>query len=324
MTTSTPTTVRLSSPRPSSAARAVLAVGAGLSAVAFAIAVVGLIVDPTVLTGAPAWMKPAKFSFSIAVYLLTLRWILSYVRGHDRLLAVLSTVITVALVAEIALIEMQVLRGTTSHYNEVHPLRCRGPLLDGRHHLDRADRDHRRRRAGPDAARPRPGIGGGAPLGHRHLRARHARCPHDDLQQGMERLRRTHRRGGGWRGGDAHHRLEPRARRPAHRTLHRAARPAAAAAARLGAAAVGRTWTRRPAPACSPWRGRPTPRSCCSSPGRRFAGRASFAPTARPWRSSPPSRDSRRWPRSRCCGEAVGDPRWLGSDGAGTFPTVPR
>src|SRR5688500_7498097 len=57
MTTSTPTTVRLSSPRPSSAARAVLAVGAGLSAVAFAIAVVGLIVDPTVLTGAPAWMK---------------------------------------------------------------------------------------------------------------------------------------------------------------------------------------------------------------------------------------------------------------------------
>ena len=121
MTTSTPTTVRLSSPRPSSAARAVLAVGAGLSAVAFAIAVVGLIVDPTVLTGAPAWMKPAKFSFSIAVYLLTLRWILSYVRGHDRLLAVLSTVITVALVAEIALIEMQVLRGTTSHYNEATP-----------------------------------------------------------------------------------------------------------------------------------------------------------------------------------------------------------
>ena len=95
-----------------------LAVGAGLSAVAFAIAVVGLIVDPTVLTGAPAWMKPAKFSFSIAVYLLTLRWILSYVRGHARLLAVLSTVITVALVAEIALIEMQVFRGTTSHYNE--------------------------------------------------------------------------------------------------------------------------------------------------------------------------------------------------------------
>jgi hypothetical protein len=120
MTTSLSTPPRLSSPRSSTAAgaRAVLAVGGGLSAVAFVIAVVGLIVDPAVLTGAPAWMKPAKFAFSIAVFLLTLRWILSYVRGHDRLLAVLSSVITVALVAEIALVEMQVLRGTTSHYNE--------------------------------------------------------------------------------------------------------------------------------------------------------------------------------------------------------------
>lgn len=117
MSTTIPTTPRLSSPRRSPAG-SVLAVGAGLSAVAFAIAVVGLIVDPTVLTGAPAWMKPAKFSFSIAVYLLTLRWILSHVRGHARLLAVLSTVIAVALVAEIALVELQVFRGTTSHYNE--------------------------------------------------------------------------------------------------------------------------------------------------------------------------------------------------------------
>ncbi|WP_159605675.1 hypothetical protein [Agromyces humi] len=120
MTTSLSTPPRLSSPRSSTAAgaRAVLAVGGGLSAVAFVIAVVGLIVDPAVLTGAPAWIKPAKFAFSIAVFLLTLRWILSYVRGHDRLLAMLSSVITVALVAEIALVEMQVLRGTTSHYNE--------------------------------------------------------------------------------------------------------------------------------------------------------------------------------------------------------------
>ena len=63
-------------------------------------------------------MKPAKFSFSIAVYLLTLRWIVSYIRGHSRLLAALSTVIVVALVAEIVLVELQVFRGTASHYNE--------------------------------------------------------------------------------------------------------------------------------------------------------------------------------------------------------------
>jgi len=116
MTTLTPT-VRLADPRPS-AARTVLAIGAALSTVALAIAVLGLILDPTQLTGMPAWMKPAKFAFSIAIYLLTMRWILSFVRGHARLLLVLSTVIVVGLIAEIFLVELQVIRGTTSHFNE--------------------------------------------------------------------------------------------------------------------------------------------------------------------------------------------------------------
>jgi hypothetical protein len=98
--------------------RAVLAVGAGVSAVAFLIAIVGLIVDPTVITGSPAWMKPAKFAFSITVYLVTLRWILSFVPGHRRLLTVIATGIVLGLIAEIALIDLQVLRGTTSHFNE--------------------------------------------------------------------------------------------------------------------------------------------------------------------------------------------------------------
>jgi hypothetical protein len=54
MTTSIPATTLPRSSSRASAAGTVLAVGAGLSAVAFAIAVVGLIVDPTVITGAPA------------------------------------------------------------------------------------------------------------------------------------------------------------------------------------------------------------------------------------------------------------------------------
>ena len=117
MITSTASSVHLSDPRPTGA-RTVLAIGAGLSVVAVAIAVVGLLVDSDQITGAPAWMKPAKFSLSIAIYLLTMRWILGYVRGHSRLLLVLSTGIVVGLVAEMALVDLQVLRGTTSHYNE--------------------------------------------------------------------------------------------------------------------------------------------------------------------------------------------------------------
>ena len=117
MITSPASSVRLADTRPSGA-RTVLAIGAGLSVVALGVAVAGLILDPTQITGAPAWMKPAKFCFSIAIYLLTMRWILSFVRGHARLLLVLSVGIVVGLIAEIALVELQVVRGTTSHYNE--------------------------------------------------------------------------------------------------------------------------------------------------------------------------------------------------------------
>lgn len=106
------------SDRHSSGARTALAIGAGVSAIALVIALVGLIADQTLISGSPAWMKPAKFAFSITVYLLTLRWILSFVPGHRRLQTVLASGIVVALIAEIALVDLQVLRGTTSHFNE--------------------------------------------------------------------------------------------------------------------------------------------------------------------------------------------------------------
>ena len=36
------------------------------------VALVGLVVDPRIVTGAPVWLKPAKFAASIALY--TSRW----------------------------------------------------------------------------------------------------------------------------------------------------------------------------------------------------------------------------------------------------------
>ena len=96
----------------------VLAVGAALTTIALVIALVGLLTDPQTIAGSPAWAKPAKFSFSITLYLLTLRWILSFIHDRARLLLVLSVGIVVALVAEIVLVDVQVLRGTTSHFNE--------------------------------------------------------------------------------------------------------------------------------------------------------------------------------------------------------------
>lgn len=39
---------------------------------------VGLVVYSRVITGAPAWLKPAKFAVSIAIYCFTLLWLLTF------------------------------------------------------------------------------------------------------------------------------------------------------------------------------------------------------------------------------------------------------
>lgn len=98
--------------------RTVLLAGTAIAAASLLVALVGLVVDPRVIQGAPAWLKPAKFGISITLYLLTLQWMLSFVRGHRRLLLAMSTVMLVGLTAEIVLIDLQVIRGTTSHFNE--------------------------------------------------------------------------------------------------------------------------------------------------------------------------------------------------------------
>ena len=49
-----------------------------------AAALLGLAFDARVITGAPAWMKPAKFAISIVFYSLTFVWLLGFVHGHPR------------------------------------------------------------------------------------------------------------------------------------------------------------------------------------------------------------------------------------------------
>lgn len=79
---------------------------------------VGLVVDERVITGAPAWLKPAKFAVSIAIYCVTLVWLLGFVEGHRRLVSTIAWGTAIALVVEEFIIAGQALRGTTSHFNE--------------------------------------------------------------------------------------------------------------------------------------------------------------------------------------------------------------
>jgi hypothetical protein len=89
---------------------------------ALAASVVGLIVDPRIITGAPAWLKPAKFAISIAIYVFTLEWIFTQVPAWTRTRRVVSWVSAIVFVLELAIIDLQAWRGTTSHFNVGTPL----------------------------------------------------------------------------------------------------------------------------------------------------------------------------------------------------------
>lgn len=86
------------------------------------VTLVGLLVDGRVITGQPAWLKPAKFAISIVFYAFSLLWLLGFVRGHRRLVKTISGVTAAALVGEMVIIVLQVVRGTTSHFNVSTPL----------------------------------------------------------------------------------------------------------------------------------------------------------------------------------------------------------
>lgn len=80
------------------------------------------LVDPKVITGAPAWIKPLKFALSGGVYLFTFAWLLGYVTRYPRTARWAATITGFALLVETTLIAVQVLRGTTSHFNNTTPL----------------------------------------------------------------------------------------------------------------------------------------------------------------------------------------------------------
>jgi hypothetical protein len=86
------------------------------------ITAVGTFADPRVLTGAPIWLKPFKFSVSFVLYGLTLAWMLSLLPRRSRLAEWSAVVILGTAVVEMAIIVTQVVRGETSHFNYTTPL----------------------------------------------------------------------------------------------------------------------------------------------------------------------------------------------------------
>ena len=82
-----------------------------------ALAVIGLAVDPRMVTGAPVWLKPAKFASSIAIYAFTLAWTFSYLERWPRTRRIVEWTTAAAMAIEMVIIGGQAARGTTSHFN---------------------------------------------------------------------------------------------------------------------------------------------------------------------------------------------------------------
>jgi hypothetical protein len=83
---------------------------------------IGLAVDPRTVTGAPAWLKPAKFAASIALYTFTLAWIFSLIPTWARTRRTVGWTTAVAMVLEIVVISVQAFRGRASHFNVATPV----------------------------------------------------------------------------------------------------------------------------------------------------------------------------------------------------------
>lgn len=74
--------------------------------------------DERQVMGINPWIKPIKFALSIAVYALSIGWILYELPLKERMRRGVNLAIASTLVIEIALITMQAARGVTSHFNE--------------------------------------------------------------------------------------------------------------------------------------------------------------------------------------------------------------
>ena len=87
-----------------------------------ALTAAGLAIDPCLVTGAPAWLKPAKFALSISIYAFTLAWIFSFLASWPKTGRVVGRITAFVMFLEMAIIALQAFRGTTSHFNGSTPL----------------------------------------------------------------------------------------------------------------------------------------------------------------------------------------------------------
>jgi hypothetical protein len=93
----------------------------GTMLVTFLATLAGIFVDHRVISGAPAWLKPARFAISVSLYCFTFVWLLGFVQNRPRLVHLVANVTAASFIVEMIVIIAQAARGTTSHFNFTTP-----------------------------------------------------------------------------------------------------------------------------------------------------------------------------------------------------------
>jgi hypothetical protein len=90
---------------------------AGVMLVVLLFSLLGLALDARTIGGMPAWLKPAKFAISTAIFAASIAWLFCYLPDFARSKRWVGPALAAILFIENAIIDLQAARGTTSHFN---------------------------------------------------------------------------------------------------------------------------------------------------------------------------------------------------------------
>jgi len=85
------------------------------------VCLIGLVIDDRTLMGINVWIKPLKFSISGGIYILTLGFLTTLYPFSKRKKNIITNIVAITLLLEIAIIIYQGARGVQSHYNISSP-----------------------------------------------------------------------------------------------------------------------------------------------------------------------------------------------------------
>ncbi|WP_224248952.1 hypothetical protein [Hyalangium gracile] len=98
-----------------------LAVGTVVMVLGAVFTTLGLLIDSRQLLGEPLWLKPTKFYVSLAIYNVTVLYLLSFLSERRRFVRVVGAILSACGVLEMVAITLQAARGVRSHFNVATP-----------------------------------------------------------------------------------------------------------------------------------------------------------------------------------------------------------